>query len=186
MLNSILKFYDNCIFQMAKNSGYPKSVVHYSVRLWMMSFIQALIICLYSAIFFDIKYFFAFLIIFFPARLLVDGYHCKSIYTCTIFSTIIFTGICLLSIYTVKSTVAVYVIIFVYIILLIAILIKIVKMKNKKRFKYDLASLFMGVAVLLLFLINRNVYILNGMYSYMMVFVLSIPIILTGGEKCEE
>lgn len=178
------KLLDNFVIQMAENSGYPKTVIQYSIKLWAIAFVQAVVLCLVSGIFFDIKFFFSFLIPFFPTRLLVEGYHCKNVYSCTLFSTIIFIVICLLSSFSIEHMEAIY---FSEIIEITLLLIQIFKIsKNKERFKYTMLSLIIGIATLLIFFVKSNVYTLNGVYSYIMVFVLSIPNILAGGEKGEK
>lgn len=58
--------------------------------------------------------------------------------------------------------------------------------KDKNRFKYNTLALLIDIATLVAFFVKRDVYTLNGVYSYIMVFVLSIPNILAGGEKDEE
>lgn len=58
--------------------------------------------------------------------------------------------------------------------------------KDKNRFKYNILALLIGIATLIAFFVKSDVYILNGVYSYIMVFVLSIPNILTGGEEDEK
>ena len=104
MFNSL----DSFITQIAENSGYPKTVIQYSIRLWAIAFVQAIVLCLVSVVFFDTNFFLSFLIPFFPTRLLIEGYHCKNVYSCTIFSTIIFIGICILSGFGIKHTEFIY------------------------------------------------------------------------------
>jgi hypothetical protein len=47
-------------------------------------------------------------------------------------------------------------------------------------------AMLIGIAISLVFVVKSDVYTLNGVYSYIMVFVLSIPNILTGGEEDEK
>ena len=181
---SMFNLLDSFVTQMAENSGYPKSVIQYSIRLWAIAFVQAIVLCLVSSIFFDIKFFFSFLIPFFPTRLLVEGYHCKNMYSCTIFSTIIFIVICLLSSFGIKHIEIIYLSEIILGILLVLQIFKMLKYKN--RFKYNMLAMLIGIAISLVFFVKSDVYTLNGVYSYMMVFVLSIPNILTGGEEDEK
>lgn len=180
MFNSL----DSFITQIAENSGYPKTVIQYSIRLWAIAFVQAIVLCLVSVVFFDTNFFLSFLIPFFPTRLLIEGYHCKNVYSCTIFSTIIFIGICILSGFGIKHTEFIYL---SEIILCSILSVQIVIIfKDKNRFKYNTLALLIGIVTLIAFFVKRDVYTLNGVYSYIMVFVLSIPNILAGGEKDEE
>ena len=181
---SMFNLLDSFVTQMAENSGYPKSVIQYSIRLWAIAFVQAIVLCLVSSIFFDIKFFFSFLIHFFPTRLLVEGYHCKNMYSCTIFSTIIFIVICLLSSFGIKHIEIIYLSEIILGILLVLQIFKMLKYKN--RFKYNMLAMLIGIAISLVFVVKSDVYTLNGVYSYIMVFVLSIPNILTGGEEDEK
>ena len=52
------KLLDNFVIQMAENSGYPKTVIQYSIKLWAIAFVQAVVLCLVSGVFFD-SYMFA-------------------------------------------------------------------------------------------------------------------------------
>ena len=52
MFNSL----DSCITQIAENSGYPKTVIQYSIRLWAIAFVQAIVLCLVSVVFFDTNF----------------------------------------------------------------------------------------------------------------------------------
>lgn len=73
------------------------------------------------------------------------------------------------------------------IILGILLVLQIFKMlKYKNRFKYNMLAMLIGIAISLVFFVKSDVYTLNGVYSYIMVFVLSIPNILTGGEEDEK
>ena len=73
------------------------------------------------------------------------------------------------------------------IILGILLVLQIFKMlKYKNRFKYNMLAMLIGIAISLVFVVKSDVYTLNGVYSYIMVFVLSIPNILTGGEEDEK
>ena len=60
MFNSL----DSFITQIAENSGYPKTVIQYSIRLWAIAFVQAIVLCLVSVVFFDTNFFLSFLIPF--------------------------------------------------------------------------------------------------------------------------
>ena len=92
--------------------------------------------------------------------------------------------ICLLSSFSIEHMEAIYFSEIIEITLLVIQFFKI--SKNKERFKYNMLSLIIGIATLLIFFVKSNVYTLNGVYSYIMVFVLSIPNILAGGEKGEK
>lgn len=72
MFNSL----DSFITQIAENSGYPKTVIQYSIRLWAIAFVQAIVLCLVSVVFLIQISFLVFNSIF-PTRLLIEGYHCK-------------------------------------------------------------------------------------------------------------
>ena len=175
---------DSFVTQIAENSGYPKIVIQYSIRLWAIAFVQAVVLCLVSIVLFDVKLFFSFLIPFFPTRLLIEGYHCKNVYSCTIFSAIIFIVICILSGFGIKHIEIIYL---SEIILGSILAVQIFRIfKNKNRFNYNTLALLIGIATLIAFFVKRDVYALNGVYSYIMVFILSIPNILAGGEKNEE
>ena len=105
-------------------------------------------------------------------------------YSCTIFSAIIFIVICILSGFGIKHTEFIYL---SEIILGSILAVQIFRIfKNKNRFNYNTLALLIGIATLIAFFVKRDVYALNGVYSYIMVFILSIPNILAGGEKNEE
>jgi hypothetical protein len=105
-------------------------------------------------------------------------------YSCTIFSTIIFIVICLLSSFGIKHIEIIYLSEIILGILLVLQIFKMLKYKN--RFKYNMLAMLIGIAISLVFFVKSDVYTLNGVYSYIMVFVLSIPNILTGGEEDEK
>ena len=105
-------------------------------------------------------------------------------YSCTIFSTIIFIVICLLSSFGIKHIEIIYLSEIILGILLVLQIFKMLKYKN--RFKYNMLAMLIGIAISLVFVVKSDVYTLNGVYSYIMVFVLSIPNILTGGEEDEK
>lgn len=38
----MFNLFDRFITQMAENSGYPKTVIQYSIQLWVIIFVQAI------------------------------------------------------------------------------------------------------------------------------------------------
>ena len=45
---------DSFVTQISENSGYPKIVIQYSIRLWAIAFVQAIVLCLVSVVLFDV------------------------------------------------------------------------------------------------------------------------------------
>ena len=172
---------------LSKNSTYSEEILEFCLKLWISTIVQSICMYLIAKLLFEGRYFFCFFIIFFPMRLMIEGYHCKTFLGCFFVSNLYFITICLASVLTAKYEMLLYIPIImtaVSAIYLIRFSIKnnIVKLKENTREKVYfvfrlLFLLFVCCYIETELFLCRNVSdvdVLIMAYSYIMVFLLSV------------
>ncbi len=79
---------------LSLNSDYTKEAVFFALKMWSRIILQSGILVFISVLIGKPSYFFKFFLIFFPMRMLFEGYHCQTYKKCIINSTFLFVLIC--------------------------------------------------------------------------------------------
>lgn len=176
-MDTILKYMSD---KLAEYSDYDSEVIAFSMKLWIASIFQSLVMIAIAYVAFDVKYFFYFFVAFFPLRLLIEGYHSKSFIGCFIVSTAMFIGICLLADLT-MTLMALKIVLFVlFVISTVGLMIKsFIKSEKTKFYLFirlgyiSLISLFVVINIIQSG-INCSVHIWVSIISFSAVFILNL------------
>ena len=169
-----------CSTKLAKYSQYDSEIIKFAMKLWLSAIGQSFVMMCIAYLFFDIKYFFYFFMAFFPLRLLIDGYHCKTFFNCFAVSTFYFVAICVLSDFAVVCEWLKFLLIYLFVVSVAVLTLKsFVKTERNKlflfvRLGYIVAVTAFVIAHFLVDNININVHIWVTIISFSTVFILNI------------
>lgn len=89
-MDKIINF---CARLLSANSNYNEEIMAFCIKLWLSTIAQTLFLFILSIIFFDLKIFFAFAIVFCTLRAIIEGYHCKTFISCFLLTDLMFFAV---------------------------------------------------------------------------------------------
>ena len=173
-----------CAKSLSSNSCYSEDIMAFCIKLWLSTILQTIFLFIISVIFFDIKIFCGFVIVFCTLRSIIEGYHCKTFLNCfmlTNFMYLIVICVSYISLYRVAFA------FFGLILLCISVLgltyksIMCFNKKNNLTVIYGVLRLLIVLSIAAFIILqlyycglNSNVYIWVVLYAYCLVYILSI------------